>query len=57
MLTAPITYLEPNMMVEIIIMGFAAAVFGGFVNLLGAVVGGLIVGVYSNWVSYYIERS
>ncbi|WP_233269467.1 branched-chain amino acid ABC transporter permease [Alteribacillus sp. YIM 98480] len=53
-LTAPITYLEPSMMIDILIMGFAAAVFGGFVNLPGAVIGGLIVGVYSNWVSYYI---
>ena len=54
MLTAPIAYLEPGMMLEILIMGFAAAVFGGFINLSGAVIGGLIVGVYSNWVSYYI---
>ena len=54
MLTAPVAYLEPNMMVNILIMGFAAAVFGGFVSLPGAVIGGLIVGVYSNWVSYYI---
>lgn len=53
-LTAPITYLEPNMMLHILIMGFAAAILGGFVNLIGAVFGGLIVGVYGNWVSYYI---
>src|SRR5699024_5705535 len=53
-LTAPITYLEPSMMLDILIMGFAAAIFGGFVNLPGAVIGGLIVGVYGNWVSYYI---
>jgi branched-chain amino acid transport system permease protein len=53
-LTAPVTYLEPSMMLDILIMGFAAAVFGGFVNLPGAVIGGIIVGIYSNWVSYYI---
>lgn len=53
-LTAPITYLEPNMMIDILIMGFAAAILGGFVNLPGAVLGGLIVGIYGNWVSYYI---
>lgn len=55
MLTAPITYLHPSMMSEILIMGFAAAVLGGFVNLLGAVLGGLIVGMYSNWISYYVS--
>jgi len=53
-LTGPVTYLEPNMMLHILIMGFAAAILGGFVNLIGAVFGGLIVEVYGNWVSYYI---
>src|SRR5690606_35388716 len=57
MMTGPITYLHPNMMAEILIMGFAAAVLGGFVNLLGAVIGGLIVGVYSNWISFYVSTA
>lgn len=54
MLTAPITYVEPSMMLDVLIMGFASAIFGGFVNVAGSVMGGIIVGVYSNWISYYL---
>nr|WP_263326603.1 branched-chain amino acid ABC transporter permease [Neobacillus sp. Marseille-Q6967] len=54
MMTAPITFLSPNMMGEILIIAFAAAVLGGFISLPGAVLGGLIVGVFENLVSYYI---
>jgi branched-chain amino acid transport system permease protein len=45
MLVAPILFLEPNMMQSIIIYAFAAAVLGGIESPLGAVVGGLLVGV------------
>ncbi|MGJ9457808.1 branched-chain amino acid ABC transporter permease [Oceanobacillus sp. CF4.6] len=55
MLTAPVTYLHPSMMSEILMMGFAAAVLGGFISLPGAVFGGVVVGVYSNWISYYVS--
>src|SRR4029077_7405873 len=44
-MVAPILLLEPNMMQTIIIYAFAAAVLGGIESPLGAVVGGLIVGV------------
>jgi branched-chain amino acid transport system permease protein len=54
MMTAPVTYLSPNMMSEVLILAFAGAVLGGFVSLPGAVVGGLIIGVFENLVSYYI---
>jgi branched-chain amino acid transport system permease protein len=47
-LVAPALFLEPNMMQAIIIYAFAAAVLGGIESPLGAVVGGLIVGVTVN---------
>jgi branched-chain amino acid transport system permease protein len=53
MLTAPITFLSPTMMFEILIMAFASAILGGFINMPGVIVGGLMVGVFGNVVSYY----
>ena len=37
--------LDPNMMADVIIYGFASAVIGGMSSYVGVVVGGLIVGV------------
>lgn len=53
-LTAPVTFLSPNMMFSVLIMAFAAAVLGGFVSLPGTVIGGLMIGMFGNIVSYYI---
>lgn len=53
-MTAPITFLNINMMFTVLVMAFAAAVLGGFVSLPGALIGGLIVGVFENLVSYYV---
>ena len=47
-MVAPVLLLEPNMMQSIIIYAFTAAVLGGIESPLGAVVGGLIVGVTVN---------
>jgi branched-chain amino acid transport system permease protein len=52
-MVAPILLLEPNMMQAIIIYAFAAAVLGGIESPLGAVVGGLIVGVTINLAGAY----
>jgi branched-chain amino acid transport system permease protein len=52
MLTAPSLGLDPNMMAPILIYAFAAAVLGGIDSPLGAVVGGLVLGVLINVVSY-----
>jgi len=52
MLTAPTVGLDPNMMAAVLIYAFAAAVLGGIDSPLGAVVGGLIVGVLLNLLSY-----
>jgi branched-chain amino acid transport system permease protein len=53
-MVAPILLLEPNMMQTIIIYAFAAAVLGGIESPLGAVVGGLIVGVTVNMAGAYL---
>ena len=53
-MVAPILLLEPNMMQTIIIYAFAAAVLGGIESPLGAVVGGLAVGVTINLAGAYV---
>jgi branched-chain amino acid transport system permease protein len=53
-MVAPIILLEPNMMQTIIIYAFAAAVLGGIESPLGAVIGGLIVGVTVNIAGAYL---
>jgi branched-chain amino acid transport system permease protein len=52
MLTAPSVGLDPQMMAPILIYAFAAAVLGGIDSPLGAVVGGLALGVLLNMVGY-----
>jgi branched-chain amino acid transport system permease protein len=52
MLTAPTVGLDPNMMAAVLIYAFAAAILGGIDSPLGAVVGGLTVGVLLNLLSY-----
>ena len=45
MMIAPVVYLEPNMMLGILLYGFAGAVVGGVTSPGGAVVGGFLMGV------------
>ena len=40
MLIAPVVFLEPNMMLSILLYGFAGAVVGGLTSPAGAVFGG-----------------
>jgi len=54
MLIAPLVFLEPNMMLGILIYGFAGAVLGGLTNPAGAVLGGFIVGVVENLLGAYV---
>ncbi len=54
MMVAPIVFLDPNMMSGILIYGFAAALLGGIDNPLGAVIGGLVVGVLENLLGAYV---
>jgi len=53
-LVAPNLFLEPNMMQGVIIYAFAAAVLGGIDSPLGAVVGGLLLGVTLALIGAYI---
>ncbi len=53
LLTAPFTFLSVTMMFNVLILAFAAAVLGGFVSMPGAVIGGLVIGVFENLVSFY----
>jgi branched-chain amino acid transport system permease protein len=54
MMVAPLAQLEPNMMLTWLIYAFAAAVLGGIESPVGAVVGGLSLGVGINLLSTYI---
>src|SRR5207302_3448143 len=54
MMIAPITFLDPNFMQPILLFAFAAAVLGGIESPLGAVVGGLTVGVLLALVGSYL---
>ncbi len=53
-LSAPIVYLDPNMMLNIIIYAFAGALLGGITSAVGAVVGGLLIGVAENLAGTYL---
>ena len=54
MLIAPVVFLEPNMMLSILLYGFAGAVVGGLTSPGGAVLGGFAVGVIENLAGTYI---
>src|SRR6266516_1200123 len=53
-LVSPSTFLYPNSMDSIFVLGFTAAVLGGLDSPLGAVVGGLVLGVVLNCVGGYL---
>jgi branched-chain amino acid transport system permease protein len=54
-MAAPSLFLEPNMMQTVLLYAFAAAVLGGMDSPLGAVVGGLLLGVLLNLVGTYVH--
>ena len=54
MLVTPTTFLYPNSMDAIFVLGFTAAVIGGLESPVGAVVGGLILGVVLSYVGGYL---
>lgn len=54
MLVAPIVYLDPNMMLNVLLYAFASALLGGLGSPAGAAAGGLIFGVVENLVGTYV---
>ena len=55
MMVAPVVFLDPNMMQGILLYAFAAAVLGGLDSPVGAVIGGLVLGVLLNLLGTYVE--
>ena len=55
MLAAPSVFLDPNLMAALLIYAFAAAVLGGIDSPVGAVVGGLTLGVGLNLIGTYVD--
>jgi branched-chain amino acid transport system permease protein len=55
LLVAPITTLDPTMMWDPILKGFAAAVLGGLTSLPGVVIGGYLLGIIENLFGAYIS--
>ena len=54
MMVAPVVFLDPNLMLGILLYGFAGALLGGIDNPWGAVIGGLVVGVLENVLGAYV---
>jgi branched-chain amino acid transport system permease protein len=55
MMAAPALTLDPNLMLIVLIYAFAAAVLGGIDSPVGAVVGGLALGVVINLLGTYVD--
>jgi branched-chain amino acid transport system permease protein len=54
MMIAPVVFLDPNMMQTILLYAFAAAVLGGLDSPVGAVVGGIVLGVTITLLGRYV---
>ncbi|MFL5981285.1 MAG: branched-chain amino acid ABC transporter permease, partial [Gaiellaceae bacterium] len=55
MMVAPVVFLDPNMMQTILLYAFAAAVLGGLDSPIGAVLGGLLLGVTITLLGRYVD--
>jgi len=55
MMIAPSVFLDPNMMRAVLLYALAAAVLGGLDSPVGAVVGGLMLGVGLNLIGTYVD--
>jgi branched-chain amino acid transport system permease protein len=53
-MVAPVVFLDPNMMLGILLYAFAGALLGGIDNPVGAVAGGFAVGVIENLSGAYL---
>lgn len=54
MMVAPVVFLDPHMMMGVLLYAFAGALIGGIDNPVGAVIGGFIVGILENLVGTYV---
>ncbi len=54
-LVAPVITLDPSMMWDPLLKGFAAAVLGGMKSLYGVVIGGFMLGLVENIFGFYIS--
>ena len=54
MMVAPLQFLGPNMMQTVLLYAFAAAVLGGLDSPIGAVVGGLLLGLTIDLLGRYV---
>ena len=54
MMIAPVVFLDPNMMQTILLYAFAAAVLGGLDSPIGAVVGGIVLGLTITLLGRYV---
>jgi branched-chain amino acid transport system permease protein len=57
MLVAPLTFLDFEMMVIVLLKSFAGAILGGFNSLPGAVIGCLTIGVVENLFGAYVSTA
>jgi branched-chain amino acid transport system permease protein len=55
MMVAPIVFLSPTMMQSVLIYAFAAAVLGGIESPVGAVLGGMAIGVTTTLLGAYVD--
>jgi branched-chain amino acid transport system permease protein len=55
MLLAPITTLDPTLMWDPLLKGFASAVLGGMTTLVGAALGGYMLGIIENLFGGYVS--
>ncbi|MDH5859043.1 branched-chain amino acid ABC transporter permease [Lampropedia aestuarii] len=54
MMVAPVVFLDPQMMIGVLLYAFAGALIGGIDSPIGAVIGGFIVGVLENLMGSYV---
>jgi branched-chain amino acid transport system permease protein len=54
MMIAPVVFLDPNMMQTVLLYAFAAAILGGLDSPVGAVVGGIVLGLTIDLLGRYV---
>ena len=55
MMIAPVVFLDPNMMQTVLLYAFAAAILGGLDSPIGAVVGGIVLGLTIDLLGRYVD--